>query len=263
MATSFRPRSRPVRPGGSALLTCAALLAAAFLLAGCGGGQFGSEIAARPKPLPITATGSITIRLPQDHKFSLVLPRETEQPGLDGTAEANANAQAQGTADAAASVARTGQAEAVFQLGHVFANETDRQLDLDFRVTCRYAFEVRNEPERLLPDARVALRLYARPQRGPLVRDVALLEHSTEAGPGQGQAEATRQFTVTLAPGDSLTVWLAGQARAEIAAERSGTATLRVSDLQFEVVTRPAPPVRMAPESVPAAPPGAQRPGGP
>ncbi len=225
----------------------AAVATIAGLLAGCGG-QFGSEIKVHARPLEIRAAeASTTIRLPQDRPFGIFTHNSSRQPGLDGSAEAEDQARPDGSALARAGVKEVGKASAEFQVGDVFANQTERQLDLVFRVSYRYEFEVGSEPARLLPDAAARLRLYARGARGELLRQIALVDASTEAGPGQGRSDDTRQFTLTIGPGGTLTVWLAGQAQVDIQGEHSANAELRLSGLQFEVVTHPAPAVQTAP----------------
>jgi len=162
---------------------------------------------------------------------------------LDGTAQAAATAERIGRAEATAAVTHSGTAEGLFQLGHALANDTDRQIDLEFTVRFAYEFEVQHQPEVRLPDAVVGLRLYARDDHGRLLRELALLDHSTEDGPARRQADDRLDFALTLGPGQSVDVFLAGQARVEIDSARSASVTLRLSGLQFEVVTRPAPAV--------------------
>jgi hypothetical protein len=219
----------------------------ALLLFGCGGGQFGAELTARPKPLVLRAVEPQTIRLPQDQAFSIALPSATHRAGLGGTADAQGRAFPDGTAEASATVGQTGSANAEFQVGGAFSNDTDRQMDLAFRVTCRYEFAVSNQPERSLADASVGLQIYARVANGPMLRDIILLDQSTESGPAQGQSEAARDFTLTIGPGAGVTVWVAGRAQVNIPGERSGSAHLQVTGLTFNVATRPAPPVQIAP----------------
>ena len=233
------------------------MFALSAVLGGCGGQQFGSELTVRPKPLRLKGEGSYTIRLPADEKFSVAVPRAKKQPGLDGSADADARAQGSGAAEAFAKVRRNGVAEATFQLGHTFANESDDQIDLQVRAKCRYEFDVSNEPQTPLPDAVVELRLYARSVGGRLVRDLPLVDFNAESGPACGQADASWAFTVTLTPGEVMAIFAAGRAYVDSAKERSGQALLRVSDLSFEVITRPA---RAARAAGPTGPPAATKP---
>jgi len=223
-----------------------AVLVCSLLLAGCSSAQFGSELSARPKPQPIRDVESTTLRLPQTAPFSIALPRASKEAGLEGQADADASAKPSGEAEATASVTDSGKAEGLFQLGHAFANDTDRQMDLDCNVRFHCELEARQEPDARLPDASSGLRLYAREERGRMLRDIPLVEQSTENGTTQRQADEDLHFTVTLGPGQSVDIFLAGQARVDIPSGRSASATLKLRGLQFEVVTRPAPPIQAA-----------------
>lgn len=224
----------------------ALLLGLAILLAGCGNTRFGSELSARPRAHPIRATTSTKIHLPREESFSITLPQASKQPGLDGQAEADADATGEGTAEATASVTNSGNALGLFQLGHAFENSTNRQIDFDFNVTFHYSFEANTSTESGFPDATVGLKLYARGQRGRLLRDMTIVEYSTENGPARRQAEERINFTLTLAPGETVSVFLAGQVRVEIRAGRSASGSLKLSDLQMEVSLQPVPAVQAA-----------------
>lgn len=234
--TQRRPR------GGCALLLATSLLACA----GCSGTQFGSELSARPRPRLIGQPHSTTLRVPQDERFAIALPRSTRQAGLDGTADGDATADPTGSASATATVKLSGTAESLFQLGHSFANGTDQQLDLDITARCHSTYRVHAEPNAQLPDAVVGLRLYVRDSRGRMLRDLVLLDQDTENGTTQGQADQSPRFTITLAPGESADVYIAGLAKVDIPTGRTATAELTLSGLQFEVVTQPAPLVPAA-----------------
>lgn len=235
-----------MKPHGQfvAWLMCGVLAAGMGAATGCGSAQFGSELSVRPKPLALKKTDPVTVRLPQDEPFSIALETDRREPGLDGTAQSEARARPTGQGHASAAVARSGTAEGMFRLGHAFVNSAQRAMDLDLTVRFAYEYEAREESDARLPDAAVGLRLYARDDRGRLLRDIVLLDYSTEAGSSQRQANDQVSFTLALGPGQSVDVFLAGRAKAEIAAERSASAALKLSDLQFEVATRPAPPVR-------------------
>ena len=226
------------------LMVAAGLLA---LLTGCMGAQFGSELSARPKPRALRSTQPTTMHLPQDEAFSIVLPSASKKAGLDGTAESDADAKPTGAAEASAAVKISGTADGLFQLGHALSNETDRQMDLAFTVRAHYEFEAKNEPAERLPDAAVGLRLYARELRGRLLRDLALVDATTESGVAQRQGDQTLNFTLTLGPGDTIHVFLAGQAKVDIATGRSASASLKVNGVEFDVVTQSAPPLQSEP----------------
>lgn len=226
-------------------VTIPALAAAALLLAsglaGCSNTRFGSQLSVQPRPQPISAAAGTTLRLPQDKAFSIALPSANREPGLGGTAEADADATGAGTAEASAAIADSGTAAGLFQLGHSFENDTSRQADFKFTVRYHYAFEAAATPESGYPDAVVGLKLYARGQRGRLLQDLSLIQHSTDSGSLERAGEEALHFTLTLGPDEVVTVFLAGQVKVEIREGRSAHGALKLRDVQMEVVTKPAP----------------------
>ena len=192
-----------------------------------------------------------TLRLPEQEAFSIALPQTSEKAGLDGTAEADADATQAGTAAAAAAVTNSGTVLGSFQLGHAFKNDVERQTDFDFDLRFHYEFEIAATPETSYPDAQVGLKLYARGSRGRLLRDLTLFEHSTENGSTVRKSDETLHFTVTLGPGEAVNVFLAGQVRIEIREGRSARGSLKLSDLRMDVTTRPAPAVKSSDDEQP------------
>ncbi len=227
------------------------LAAAAAFLPACMNAQFGSELSARPKARPLDKVGGTTLHLPQDQPFNITLPRVTKEPRLEATADADATAKPTGDGSASATVTNGGKAEGLFQIGHALTNATDRQTDFDFRVRCQYEFEARSTTELALPDASVGLRLYARSERGRLLRDLVLVQHTTENGAAQRTVGDSLTFTLTLAPGETIDVFVAGQAKVEVPDGRSASCSIKMTGLQMDVTTRPAPAV---PASAPSKP---------
>ena len=221
------------------------------LLHGCGGDHFGSELSAKPRPRPMGRPEGVTLRLPREHAFNIVLPSATQKSGLNGTAKADATAEPDGHAQAVAAVTHSGTAEGLFRLGHALVNDTERQVDVDFNVRLHYEFDAQSSSTSRLPDARVGLRLYVRDDSGVLLRDVSLMSYTTENGSARRAADEHEQFTLTLGPRAEVSVFLAGRAGADISEGRSASATLTLSNLRFEVVTRPAPAVRTAGDEQP------------
>ncbi|MGH6958984.1 MAG: hypothetical protein ACREE7_00720 [Dongiaceae bacterium] len=217
---------------------------AAVLLAGCDGGNFASELAARPKPHPLKAEQGATLRLPQDEPFSIVFAPSQKAPALDGAAESDAKASREGSAEASAKVTDGGTAVGTFQLGHVFSNESDQQIELDIRVRFSASYKAEATPPSPRPEANVGLKLYARDGQNRLVRNIDLLGHSTQHGPATRQSNEDFRFTVTLGPRDTLSVFLAGQAEVKAEIGRSASASLALSDTQMAIITEPAPAVR-------------------
>jgi hypothetical protein len=226
-----------VRTGGFTFVCLA-------VFTGCSSDRFGADLDVHPRMHALRSTEPVTMRLPKDEPFSIALESARRAPGLDGDADATAEAKPTGFAEVSASVARSGNAEGLFRLGHAFVNDTDRQMDLDFAVQFRYEFEVRHEPDARLPDASAGLRLYARDGRGRMLRDLGLVSYSTETGPASRASDEQFRFVLTLGPGEAVDVFLAGRAKADVPAERTASARLKLSGLEFEVATRPAPAIQ-------------------
>ncbi|MGD8454488.1 MAG: hypothetical protein PVJ57_21955 [Phycisphaerae bacterium] len=228
----------------TAVATLSLLLTAALLGSmGCGGASFGSELSAQPRPRPVRDEAT-PLRLPEAEPFSITLTESSRKPGLDGTAVSDARATRTGEAEITAAVEQSGLAVGNFQLGHAFENASDRQADFDFVVRYRYDFAAAATPESAYPDAQVGLKLYARGEHGRTLRDVTLVQHTTEGGPVDGASEDAREFTLTLGPGETVNVFLAGQVRIDIREGRSASGSLKVTDLSMEVAMRLAPAVR-------------------
>ncbi|MFQ5806333.1 MAG: hypothetical protein ACE5I3_07780 [Phycisphaerae bacterium] len=217
-----------------------------MLLAGCRGGDFGSELAARPKPRSLSRGDGQTIRLPQDEPFSITLAPSRETPGLGGNAEADAHVSKAGSADAAAEVQNGGSAWAEFQLGHAFQNDSDRQMELQVRVRCEFETAADATPPSSLPDAKVGLKLYARDGRNRLVRNFNLAQHSTEEGAASSTDRKDIEFMLTLGPRERVDIFLAGSVGVETREGHSASGSIKLRGLDMELKTEMAPPVKKA-----------------
>lgn len=222
-----------------------ALMSAALGLTGCGGSQFAGELSARPRPQAIGASDTQLIQLPGDRKFSIHLAPSSQQAGLEGQAEANASADRAGDAQANASVQQGGTASAAFQLGHAFKNTSGRQIDLHFELNFSYSFDASATPDQGVPDATVGLKLYARDQHNRLLTSLPVVLHSTEDGDATSGADRqTIKFSVTLGPGSSANVFLAGYARIDSPEGRSAQGSVELRGLTMRVQSKTAPAVR-------------------
>ena len=225
------------------LMTCVTL---APIVAGCAASAGGSELASRPKTLALSAEAGKVIRLPADGAFSIRHQQSSQVAELGGEATGQASLTESNAARASATVTAGGSASGVFQLGHAFRNESDQQVDLLVRVKLSYAYDASNEPREARPDASVSLNVFARDGRNRLIRSMPLVNHTTEQGDARSQGQEDVSFVATLGPAESLSVWVAGSARADVKPERSASASVQVSGVSIEVETRPAPPVRTA-----------------
>ncbi len=230
---------------------CAAWIGLAATLAGCGRGGLTSDLSVQPQAQPLPTAESATLSLPQDKPFAIALAPTEELPGLGGTADADAHATKEGNADARAEVKNGGKATAGFQLGHALKNDSERQVDCDFKVRCRYEYQSQATPPSGVPDATVRLMLYARTARNLRLTELKLLEHSTDNGAVSEAATKELSFTLTLGPGETVNVYLGGEVKVDVADDHSAAGTLKVGDLTMDVVTHAAPPVAKAENAKP------------
>ncbi len=220
------------------------------MLAGCASLP-GSELTLRPAPSELRAAAAL--RLPADQKFSIHLAPSSRAPGLGGQAESSSTATDDGNASANASVQNGGKASAGFQLGHAFRNETDRQLDLGTSLELSYSFSTLATPASQTPEATITLLVYVRDGRNRLLSSFKLVEHTTEQGYVSASASREFKFSPTLAPGDSVTIFAAGNIAIDTKAGHSAEGSLAVSGMTLSLDPKPAPPIASAPSSPPAA----------
>jgi hypothetical protein len=212
---------------------------------GCASSDFGSDLAARPRPRSLPAEKT-TVRLPADMAFSIALSPSNENPGLGGQAEADSHATPDGKADAAASVNNGGDATASFQLGHAFSNDTSRQMDLSFKLRYHYDFDAEVPDPRVPVEGGIGLMLYARDNRNRLTRSDQLLNHTLDDGAIERSGSDATSFVLTLGPGESVSVFVAGRVYVKASEERSAKCSMNLTGVEMEVQTTPAQPVRSA-----------------
>lgn len=242
----------PLDDGARRRLALAALAALSTLLvAGCAAAAPGADLSPGSRGDPRALRGAAeTLRIPQDEKFCIRHHEATHRSDLDGVAAATAAAAAEGSAEAHASVKGGGNAGGVFQLGHSFRNDSDVQLDLDLRVAAAYDYAVSASPEAGLPDASAGLRLLARDDRGRRLRELVMIDLTSESGAARGSDRKETRVTLTLAPRQTVHVFLAGAARCDARPGRGGEASLKLGELVMEAATKPAPAI---PSSAPAS----------
>jgi hypothetical protein len=213
-------------------------------LAGCGGGDFGSELSDRPKPRVLVPEDGSVIHLPKDGAFLIAVGPTQETPGLGGTANADTHVSKEGNADATAVVENRGSALAGFQLGHALKNGSERQMELLVRVRCEFETSAEATPPGPLPDAKIGLKLYARDGRNRLLRNLPLAQQSTEEGAASSKDRKDVEFTITLGPGESVSIFLAGSVKVDTPEGHSARGSIKLSGLEMDVETRMAPAVQ-------------------
>lgn len=230
------------------LRTCCIALAGVAVagLSGCGGGGFGSELEARPTPRSLDTGEGVTLLLPRDEPFSIVLAPKQAAPGLGGKAEADSHASSDGRAAAEAHVDNGGSAMASFQLGHAVKNDSDRLVSLRVRLRCEYEAEAEATPPSRSPDAKVELGLYARDGRNRLVRSMNLAQHSTDKGAASIRDRKDVEFTLPLGARQSVNLFVAGGVEIETPEQRAANGSIKLGKLEMEIRTEAAPPVKQA-----------------
>lgn len=210
---------------------------------GCAGGGLADDLTVRPTARPLGVRDARPLRIPADEKFSITASPAQKAPGLAGAAEANASAKREGEADARAAVQGGGTAAAAFQLGHAFANDSERQVDL--RVLTRFTAEYATSaaPADAAPGPAVSLRLFARDARGRLRQQINVVAHGSDGGDVSSRDNRELSLVATLAPGDALYVYLAGSVTIENRENQSSSGSLSVKNVEMEVTSQAAPAV--------------------
>lgn len=240
---------RPIR-ARSRRAGCLLAPLALVWLSGCAAGGLADELTGRPNARAIGKADGKVVRIPSDEKLSITASPAQKAPGLAGSAAANAAARPEGSAEAAANVDGGGTASAAFQLGHAFSNDSDRQLDL--RIALKFACEhsADSGPDDLSPNAAVSLKLLAREGRGRLRQQVVVFDHALDAGKIRSKRIEELEMDVTLGPGTSINVYLAGAVVVENREGQSAAGTLKVSGVEMTVTPTVAPAVRTATQPV-------------
>jgi hypothetical protein len=217
------------------------------LAAGCNQAGFGRELAHQPPPKPLQLSSTQTLELPANEPFNITLNRTTEEPTLAGTVDTHASANGQdGTARVHSEVRDGGFGRAEAQIGYAFVNQTGHQLNVKISVEFEYTVDLQLDPPTTLPNASAAMRLLVRHPRGRVLRDIPLVEQSTDDGPFYRKSRDEAALTVPLAPGGALNVYVAGLASIDAPAGRHASATLQLSDFVMRIesiaTTETAPP---------------------
>jgi hypothetical protein len=213
----------------SASLSCTLLV-----LAGCESAQYGSDLSASPRPRVIDATGN-TIKLPDETPFSITLPESRERPLLNGKADAKCAAEKSGAGLASADVQTGGVAEALFRVGHAIQNGTPQEISLTCKVRFAYEFEVGTSAVTAASDGVVGLRLYARDAQGRLLRSVPLVDYTSADGAVRRSGNEDVVVELALSSGNTINLFVAGQARVDVPEERSAKATIALRELKMEI----------------------------
>lgn len=212
---------------------------------GCAGGQFASELD-RSAPAMKLASGTQALRLPADGAFSIARAPAQNDPGIGGKADATSHADPQGSATAEVQASDTGKANATFQLGNAFSNESDRQLVLRIKLIFTTAYAINAEPQGTQTAASADLALYARDDRNRLVLNVPLLHAASDAAATSSREQRELTVDVPLGPYRTVSIFLAGKAEVVTKIDQQAAAQVRVEDVSLVVTPEAAPAVPAA-----------------
>ncbi len=235
---------RSFRPSGT--LVAVALI----VLAGCSAGNPTTSLDYRPPTLALRPGRLGTLRLPEDDRFSLHRAPTQRIPRLTGQVQVEADARDDGTARARTQVVAEGEGWAGFQVGHAVRNETARQIVLDVRIELDWATRVETSPQAPIPGADVSLDVLARDQDNRRLRSVNLLTHDSKNGPLDTESSRTIHWRLTLAPGDAVTLYVAGRTAGKLrsagraAAQRTVVSELQLRRLHMILTPEPSAEVR-------------------
>lgn len=216
----------------------AVVLVTPLALVGCESAQYGSELSATPRPRVIDAAGGLSIRLPDEAAFGIVLPESREQPLLNGRSDARSTADKGGSGLASAAVELGGVGEALFRVGHAFQNATAQEVAITCRVSYSYELEISASVATAASDAVAGLRLYVRDKQGRLLRTIPLVDYTSADGAVRRSGSDEVSVDLTLAPGATLNLFVAGQARVDVPEERSARATIALKELKMQLSSK-------------------------
>ncbi len=225
----------------------AACLVTAYLwaVAGCGGGNPAASLDYRPPATPLRPGAVRTLHLPDDQPYSLHRAPVQRTPRLAGDVKVAAEAHPDGTARARTEVIEEGEGWAGFQLGHAIRNETIRQITLDVQIELDYAVSVHTRPDPLQAGASVALDVLARDQLNRRLRQLTVLSHESGDGPLESRDTRRVRWTLILAPGDAVTLYVGGQTAGKLRTTGASgppprvTAELKLTRLRMIIVPQP------------------------
>lgn len=228
-------------------LAAVAACALAALVTGCSSGSPGAQLSMRPpRSQPISRLAGKTLELPKDGAFLIALAPCQRAPGLDGKADANAQAAPDGSGDVSARVENGGTASGTVQIGHALQNDSAQQVDLEVSVGVDLKFNVQADADSRSPEASVAATLFARDERNRELATVALAGHSSDKGSASSADHKDVTLTVPLGPGQTAYVYVAGDVAVTTQAGRTAAGRLEIRSMQMRFDVRPAPPVKSA-----------------
>lgn len=219
---------------------------AALSLTGCAAGAAGGDLSVRPDAKPLSKHMGKAFSLPKDEKFTITLAPASQAPGLEGKAEGKATCEAKGEGKASAKVEKGGTANGTFQLGHAVKNDSEQQIDLVVRVKFKCDYAVEAKPTLARGKTSASLRIFARDGRNRLLQSFGVVQQSSDEGKVDSNATKDVGFTITLGPGESVAIYLAGVADANLRDGETGEAKISASDVTMELEPRAAPQVKAA-----------------
>ena len=214
-------------------------------LTGCGAGDIGATLSDRPQPMKLTKPETRTIAIPASTPFSITLAPSQKKPELNGTAYAESTAKNSGQAKASASIEGGGTASAAFQIGHALRNDSERLLDLRVSAKLHYKYAVAADSS-TLPLAGVHVNLFARDDRNRSLAKFNFVAHTSDNGAVTVNDGEQLDFTITLGPGRTASIYLAGTVQINAEDGHTASGSIDLDSFELEITTQPAPAVKAA-----------------
>lgn len=231
-------------------LVVTAAISLAILLAGCGGGMEFGPAARVPQDqrqaIAASAVGT-TVRLPGDRAFNIHLKQSTQNPGADGSARGEADAQPNGTAMCRAEATNGGASTGEFTLGQAIDMEAEKPLRAHVTLRYRMAQELTADPFGSESLGSANLTAFVRDSTGVIHPKLSLQAVTTDDAPGRTSRDDVQEFDVDLEPGRSYQIVLRGGVNAKAAAVAKVVASLHVTDVSLEMTLAEAPVAATAP----------------
>ncbi|GMU22918.1 MAG: hypothetical protein AMXMBFR13_30020 [Phycisphaerae bacterium] len=213
-------------------------------LAGCGGTDFGGEVQLAPAQegalLDAGAPDSDVLNLPADRPFNIHMKNSSQNPGVEGKARGDSDAEAAGRAFALAEAAAGGTAQAEFRIGqrivHAAARNQRAVITVEFKMDHALQAPVVPDPKTL---ATINLQLMVLDARKHVLARMPLVQTTTDEAVGSGSAGELRNLSVILEPSGRYDIMLYGQVESVAAPGQEAIARLDVGDLRMRLSFSP------------------------
>ncbi len=214
------------------------IAATGLSIAGCSQAGYGESVSVPPEQRASLASGfakGARISVPSDAEFNL---HETQR-GSDGTGQAKSSAGSNGTASCTAASNGEGSAHAEFQLGYVLDNRGAEALDVNVQFNVDYKWAMRSSASYVSTEADfLGLRVYIRDSNQKTLRELSMAHIAPFSGPTQRSVVESQVFDLSMEPGLSYYLVLAGRTAVGGGAESPVQSEIQVNSLSIELTPR-------------------------